>query len=1282
MLNSARIKIAVALVVLSSAFSVAAQGTAFTYQGRLTVSGAPANGFYDLQFTIYDADTNGNPIGGPLTNAPTTVSNGLFTVSLDFGSNIFNGDSRWLQIGARTNGSVNPYTLLAPLQPVTAAPYAMFAPNAGAAQTAATAGSVAAANISGTVSLAQLPSGLVTNGASGVAFNGTFVGDGTGLTNLNANQITSGTIPDSTLSTNVLKMNGFQTQTIVWSNAGVYSFTVPAGVTGLIAKLWGAGGAGTPAGGGGKGGGGAFVQKSLSVVAGQTYQIVVGQGGFIPSGGGGVGNGITQGGTGSSSGGQGGQASSFFYATPTNYLMLAVAGAGGGSGYGNNNGGAGGNPGESSGGSTGGYNGIGGVSRPDGAPGSPGDNYATNAATLGISSLSAADGNGGNSGPVSTGGGGGGFGGGGGGGYANLGNDGGAGGGSYGDIIIGGSGPLPGNTVDSNYVALSGNGGINAVGHDGLAVIVMQLPSVTLTGVVTASRFTGDGQTLTNLNVTNLTGVLAFSQLPPNLVTNTQVGVTLTGAFAGNGSGLTNVPGAEPWQTVTGASQAATANYSYLVTNSAPTTVTLPTSANIGDVITVSGGPSSGGWTLTPPLGESVVNGNSAIPIGVTWTHRYGVYNGIAIASSSDGTRLIESRNYFAPLYLSTDSGASWAPIGANRYWYAVATSADGSRLFASETGNGSGGPLYVSYDSGATWTSHGTVQYYYNSIACSTNGTKVAATVSGGLIYTSADSGTNWIARAAARNWNSIASSADGTKLVATVSGGQIYTSTDSGTNWTARASNLAWRGVASSADGTKLVATVAGGAIYGSTDSGVTWTALNSGNRLWSSISSSADGTKLIACIQGGAGGQIYTSTDSGVTWTGQNGAPSSTQWTSVACSANGQLMAATCNYDANSGGDVYTSAPVPTFSGGAGATATLQYVGNGQWESISSATIRGDGSGLTNLNASQLTTGTIPAARLPANITATSITASSVTATTVAATNISASTMTASTVSAPTVTATSVTVTNLSITGTLTVSNINSTGPILGINTNVPVYGGWFISTGPSAEFNFYDRGGVDTYGQWSYYAYQGKAYFWLSGSGNRMSIDTTGNVRAIGTFYSSATPDIAETIPAADNVEAGDIVCADPERSESVIRCDRNSHGVLGVISDGTSGFIINANGKSVDAPLTGKPLVLAGRVPVKASLENGPIKIGDYLTASSTPGVAMRADGIGTVIGIALSPFDEDHQEVWGQAGKVLCFIKLGDASSDSKMKQLEQQNNALADRLQRLEKMLQEHDMP
>jgi hypothetical protein len=182
-------------------------------------------------------------------------------------------------------------------------------------------------------------------------------------------------------------------------------------------------------------------------------------------------------------------------------------------------------------------------------------------------------------------------------------------------------------------------------------------------------------------------------------------------------------------------------------------------------------------------------------------------------------------------------------------------------------------------------------------------------------------------------------------------------------------------------------------------------------------------------------------------------------------------------------------------------------------------------------------------------------------------------------------------------------------------------------------------------------------------------DKLSIDNNGNVFARGTFVPNSSPDLAETIAAAADVEAGDVVCADPERAEHVVRCGRGQR-LLGVISDGTGGFLINTRGHSVDGRLTGKPLVLAGRVPVKVSLENGPIHIGDLLAPSSRPGVAMRATAPGPVVGIALDKFD--HQN----GGTVLCFVKVEEGNLVATLTELAAQHEALAQRVEILSRVL------
>ena len=57
----------VSLGLLLAAPLAQAQGTAFSYQGRLTDNGSPANGNYDLRFNSLDAGTAGNQFGPTIT---------------------------------------------------------------------------------------------------------------------------------------------------------------------------------------------------------------------------------------------------------------------------------------------------------------------------------------------------------------------------------------------------------------------------------------------------------------------------------------------------------------------------------------------------------------------------------------------------------------------------------------------------------------------------------------------------------------------------------------------------------------------------------------------------------------------------------------------------------------------------------------------------------------------------------------------------------------------------------------------------------------------------------------------------------------------------------------------------------------------------------------------------------------------------------------------------------------------------------------------------------------
>lgn len=102
-------------------------GTGFTYQGELKYLGAPANGPFDFQFELFDADVVGNAVGDAVMLGGVNVVDGVFTVELDFTSMPFAGDQLWLEIGVKVANGKGGYTGLMPRQKITAVPYALHA---------------------------------------------------------------------------------------------------------------------------------------------------------------------------------------------------------------------------------------------------------------------------------------------------------------------------------------------------------------------------------------------------------------------------------------------------------------------------------------------------------------------------------------------------------------------------------------------------------------------------------------------------------------------------------------------------------------------------------------------------------------------------------------------------------------------------------------------------------------------------------------------------------------------------------------------------------------------------------------------------------------------------------------------------------------------------------------------------------------------------------------------------------------------------------------------------
>lgn len=245
-------------------------------------------------------------------------------------------------------------------------------------------------------------------------------------------------------------------------------------------------------------------------------------------------------------------------------------------------------------------------------------------------------------------------------------------------------------------------------------------------------------------SATSLTGTISAANIPPD---------TITGAMIADGTVIPN-------QIVSVGGLTAAANASYVAT--IPTTFTLPTAANVGDIVQVTGANSSGEWHIVPGTGQTFY---------APWVPRETNRNWSAIASSYDGAKLA-AVVYDGQIYTSTDSGMSWVPRETNRAWSAITSSYDGDKLAAVVYG----GQIYTSTDSGVSWTPRDSSRAWY-SITSSSDGATLAAVVYGGDIYTSNDYGVTWTAQLNGGNWISVTASGDGSKLAAAAQGGQIHT-------------------------------------------------------------------------------------------------------------------------------------------------------------------------------------------------------------------------------------------------------------------------------------------------------------------------------------------------------------------------------------------------------------------------------------------------------------------------------------------------------------------------
>ncbi|GAB4200072.1 MAG: hypothetical protein Tsb002_35990 [Wenzhouxiangellaceae bacterium] len=114
----------VGLLITGNALGKAVDN-AISYQGRLDISGMPANGFFDFGAVVYDSLTEGDQIGSILTIENVEVVEGLVNLDLDFGEGVFIGEPRFLELRVRDLSGGGGLVILEPRQRVQPAPDAI-----------------------------------------------------------------------------------------------------------------------------------------------------------------------------------------------------------------------------------------------------------------------------------------------------------------------------------------------------------------------------------------------------------------------------------------------------------------------------------------------------------------------------------------------------------------------------------------------------------------------------------------------------------------------------------------------------------------------------------------------------------------------------------------------------------------------------------------------------------------------------------------------------------------------------------------------------------------------------------------------------------------------------------------------------------------------------------------------------------------------------------------------------------------------------------------------------
>ncbi|MBI3633386.1 MAG: hypothetical protein HY226_03790, partial [Candidatus Vogelbacteria bacterium] len=237
------------------------------------------------------------------------------------------------------------------------------------------------------------------------------------------------------------------------------------------------------------------------------------------------------------------------------------------------------------------------------------------------------------------------------------------------------------------------------------------------------------------------------------------------------------------------------------------------------------------------------------------------------------------------------------------------------------------------------------------------------------------------------------------------------------------------------------------------------------------------------------------------------------------------------------------------------------------------------------------------------------------------------------------------------------------LSATGGAGGVRANGAAAAGGTGGTGSSGDLNLTGEAGAPAQATWGAQGGgaprggMGGAGGGTAGTGGAGNAYGGGGGGGVGTGAAGATggvviyeyttqlggSDLAENYPVSDpSIGSGDIVVFDSGSSGVITRAVLgDDRPLVGIIST-NPGIVLgdkNALGQ--------RPVALSGRVPVKISLEGGPIKVGDRIALSSIPGVGRKASSLESSVGIALDSYLE------GNTNETLnVFIDLGQGVSE------------------------------